>query len=150
MNESTTTRILAGFAEWLRGHGVADWDRDGGPAYTAATEWPQYIGPAVPPTPHALLVLTAGVRSQVRGTVEQSVQIRGRGIPDGPASIIDDKLQQILALCSPNGFPRTAVTLGSIRVGLIRAGDLAPLGTDPARRHEAVLNVTIRYRQPLH
>ena len=147
---STTTRVLTGFATWLRQHGVASWDRDGGQPYTTETEWPQYIGPDVPPTPHALIVITAGVRSQQGGTITQGAQIRVRGSQDGPASIADDKMQQILELCSPNGFPRTAVALGTIRVGMIRAGDLVPLGTDAARRHEAVLNLSIRYRQPLH
>lgn len=147
---SHAERITGGIGAYLAAKGIATWDDFGdGDAYDVDSSWPVFLGPDMPASPDACIVLTATMRSYVRADVYQGVQIRVRGSIDGPQNEVGFKLQEIHDALYPNGFPLAHATLGDVRVGaVLPSGDELPLDPDGQRRRGQIKNVRVRARRP--
>lgn len=143
---SDAQAIAEAMAAWFDELGLGTWERSSG-AYTAATEWPIYIGPDMPTTPHRLILITPTVQERLRADIVQSVQVRFRGAQDAPVSTVRDRAQAVMDACYPNGFPRVHTRLGDCNVGAIMFTNWLEIDSDSIRRHGSIQNYRVRFRR---
>lgn len=148
MKTSDQHHVAHGFAAWVAGGTIATWDNAGaGPAYTAATVYPIFIGPDMPPTPDRVIVLTPTAVAQRMARIDQGLQVRVRGVAYADPADVQDMAQAIHDLAYPNGFPAVGVDFGTIgRVGVL-TGARGPIVRDDDGRYGWVSNYVVRWRK---
>lgn len=130
-DQAYETRLVRGFAALLaaQGFGVyneAGSDPDARPIFTT-------FEATVDPS-SALWVLYRGTTDMPNGGVEVELQVLSREEPDRGILDAIDFGSAIGNWLNPNGNPRAATTLGSVRVGQIRRTSAGSLGRDENRR----------------
>lgn len=145
MPENYRDQLGHGLAAYLAAAGLLAWR----PAYDYPidTVWPTYVQQDAPPSPHALVHIAVGVQMPERRDTLTMIQVRVRGDQDAPDEVAGDKMQQIIDVLTPNGYPLVSASLGGVRVGMVAAGPTTPLGRDQQRRLSLVTNFRIRSRR---
>lgn len=147
---SDQTLIARAFAAWVAAGTAATWDNAGaGPAYTAATNYPIFIGPDMPPTPDRIIVVTPTTIAQRMARIDQGLQVRVRGAAKlGDPDDVHTMAQALQDLAYPNGFPAVGVDFGAPigRVSVLSAAR-GPIPRDDGGRFGFVANYVIRWRK---
>lgn len=138
--------IARAFAAWVAAGTAASWDGTG-PAYTAATVYPIFLGPDMPATPDRLIVVTPTTVMQRMARIDQGLQVRVRGVEYGEPDDVHDMAQAIIDLANPNGFPTTADLGAPIGRAVILTGPRSSIARDDGHRHGFVANFVVRYRK---
>lgn len=140
--------VVHGFAAWIAGASAATWDNAGaGPAYTASTVYPIFVGPDMPASPDRCIVLTPTIVGQRMARIEQGLQVRVRGAAFAAPADVHDMAQAIHDLAWPNGFPASGVDFGVIGRVVVLSGPRGPIDRDDRGRYGWVSNYVVRWRK---